>query len=176
MQPFCSLCRVYVLLSKKPVAKTDHRFGTMFGGWIKWGIISRCTCQATTVHLFSVSTSWTFRSVCIYLSIYLSSQSDKPLCRHCRQLPMTTVRCTLVSAGKLSCEGHQHQGHVSGWCSVVIQRIHWGVGYKVSCLIVIPSSGFAIWSSWFLLSLKSFMLLWIRFLLEQFGCPCLLFA
>lgn len=84
---------------QKPVAKTNHCFVTMFGKLVKWGMISRCTHLATTVHLFTVSnvTSCTFQSVCIclHLSIYPSSQSDKPLCSYCRQLPMTTVRCTI---------------------------------------------------------------------------------
>ena len=93
---------------------------------------------------------WVFFSVLVHLALFslsaIPSQSDKPICRHCRQLPMTTVRYALISAGKLSCEGREHQGHMSGWCCVVIQRIHFIVGYKVSSLIIKLCSGFAIWS------------------------------
>lgn len=80
-------------------------------------------------------------------SIHLSTQSDKPLCQHCRQLPMTTVRYAHISAGKLGCEGHEHQGHMSGWCCAEIHRVHWGSGFRASCFMTVLYSGFdALWS------------------------------
>lgn len=117
--------------------------------------------QASSVSLLSVGTSCTSQSVCIYLS----TQSDRPLCR---QLPMTTVRYALISEGKLGCEGREHQGHMSGWAFVVIQRIHWGVTYKMSCLIMMLLPAPAVWSSCFLL------FSWIWFLCGQCGHACFL--
>lgn len=91
--------------------------------------------------------------------ISLSSKSDNPLCRLCRQLPMTTVRHTLISAGKFSCGGREHQGHMSGWCSVWIQELHGGDGHKASCL---SHQNTLFWFCPFgaHLSFESFMLSW----------------
>lgn len=108
----------------------------MFGKWFKGGVFAHWWY---ILHF----------SVCLHLS----SQSDKPLCRHCRQLPMTTVRYALLSAGKLSCEGREHQGHMCGWGSVWIRRIHWGVMYQMSCLVITLLPGHAIRSSCFLVDM-----------------------
>lgn len=101
-------------------------------------MISRCTSWAASVRFFTPGTSCILQSVCIHLS----TQSDKPLCQHCRQLPMTTVRYAHISAGKLGCEGHEHQGHMSGWCCAEIHRVHWGSGFRASCFMTVLYSGF----------------------------------
>lgn len=101
-------------------------------------MISRWTSWAASVRFFTPGTSCILQSVCIHLS----TQSDKPLCQHCRQLPMTTVRYAHISAGKLGCEGHEHQGHMSGWCCAEIHRVHWGSGFRASCFMTVLYSGF----------------------------------
>ncbi len=139
-------------------------------------MISRSQRQTAAVHSVTVSTSCTSQSVCIYLS----SQSDKPLCKPCRQLPMTTVRYTLISAGKLSCEGREHQGHMSAWCSVVIRRIHRGDGCWVQGVPRCLHYNSLFWFCHLELLLSHVLEVYedvmIWHLVGQFGHACLLFA
>lgn len=53
---------------KKPVAKTNRPFVTVFAKLVKWGLILRCTPQATSVHLFTAL----FKSA----SVYPASQTN----------------------------------------------------------------------------------------------------
>lgn len=151
---------------QKPVAKTNHCFVTMFGKLVKWGMISRCTHLATIVHLFTVSnvTSCTFQSVCICLhlsaSIYLSIQ---PV----RQTPLQLLQTVAYDNREM----HYQQGSwsvkgmsIKGICLVAALLCFREYVEELGTRgLLSPNtlSGFAILSSCFLMSLKSFVLSWI---------------
>lgn len=101
----------------------------------------------STLHLFCVGTSCSFWSVCVYLDSQTFLQTLQTVACDNSEI------CSQISR-KLSYEGCKHQGCMSGWCYVRIQRKrpYQGVGYKVSWV--------SRWQFPFLQSLTSFYVIY----------------